>query len=375
MKKSRLFVLILFLLCTLTLSSKTTDYFRAFASTTLSPLWIFFFSCKQSYSTNENHSLNKENLSEKIKTLQLDNYNLCQSVELLKSQIDLQNHLIEKYVLLNKSKKDQPNLEKKQREILHLIDQYTKATNARIIFRDISSWSSSFWIDVGEKKNQILGRVVISKNSPVIAGNSIVGIVEYVDQYRSRVRLITDPRLTPSIRVARGDESKIVLFSQIQKLLQLIEFLEKDEEVSFIQKNLLNLRHKIELKNENLYLAKGELKGSKKLLWETKQPIFQGIGFNYDFEDPEGGPRDLRSGNLEQEQSLDKNFPLIRKNDILITTGMDGIFPAGLYAGRVKYVYPLKEGSSSYDIDVDSFIEDFNDLSWVTVLPPTETIY
>ena len=42
------------------------------------------------------------------------------------------------------------------------------------------------------------------KNSPVIIGFQVVGVVDYVGKWCSRAKLITDSSLTPSVRVSRG---------------------------------------------------------------------------------------------------------------------------------------------------------------------------
>ena len=51
-----------------------------------------------------------------------------------------------------------------------------------MVFREPSSWSSAFWIDVGERQNKALGKNIVAKNSPVLFGTSIVGVVEYVGE-------------------------------------------------------------------------------------------------------------------------------------------------------------------------------------------------
>ena len=52
------------------------------------------------------------------------------------------------------------------------------ARPAQVIFRDPTCWSSSLWIDIGEENNLALGQKIIAKNSPVVSGSSLVGIVE-----------------------------------------------------------------------------------------------------------------------------------------------------------------------------------------------------
>ena len=77
---------------------------------------------------------------------------------------------------------------------------------ARVIFRSPGTWNSSLWINIGENTNGDYHRTLIAKNSPVLIGNSVVGVIDYVGKDQSRVRLITDSGLVPSVRVARGGE-------------------------------------------------------------------------------------------------------------------------------------------------------------------------
>jgi hypothetical protein len=113
---------------------------------------------------------------------------------------------------------------------------------AEVVYREAANWNATVWINLGEKE--------VAVNSPVLKGENLIGLVEYVGKHRSRVRLLTDSSLIPSVRVARDGE----------------------------------------------YLAKGELYGSSSALWRGRSEILMGIGFNYDFEDEEGPARELRSG-------------------------------------------------------------------------------
>jgi cell shape-determining protein MreC len=94
----------------------------------------------------------------------------------------------------------------------------------------------------------------------------------------------------------------------------------------------------------------------------------RGTGFNYDFADDEGPGRDLRTGKpLEGKKPA---IPLIKVGDLLITTGFDGVFPAGLQAARVSKIFPLKEGDYYYDIEALPSENHLDELSLVFVLQP-----
>jgi cell shape-determining protein MreC len=230
----------------------------------------------------------------------------------------------------------------------------------KVIFRETTAWSSSFWINIGEKTNQHLGKTVIAKNSPVVIGTSVLGLVEVVGFNRSRIRLITDSSIIPSVRVLRGSPQKQVIVQGAKQLLEKIEMCEEIAKDHPVKKELTLLCQNLNTSGENTYLAKGELRGMRTPHFRSRQALLLGVGFNNDFEDEEGGARNLQSGHL------------VKKGDILVTTGMDGIFPAGLRVGHVSKVHPLKEGSNAYELDVHSIIENFNDISFVTVLPPLE---
>ncbi len=91
------------------------------------------------------------------------------------------------------------------------------AALGRIIYRDPSAWSSTCWIDAGEENNALLGKTIIAKNSPVISGSALVGVIEFVGKRQSRVRLITDSSLKTAVRAVRGAvaERDISLLTQM----------------------------------------------------------------------------------------------------------------------------------------------------------------
>ncbi len=196
-------------------------------------------------------------------------------------------------------------------ELFRLFEVRSKAIPALVIYRDPATWSNTFWIGVGEEENEKIGYPVVSRNSPVVLGNSLVGVIDFVGTRQSRVRLITDSSLAPAVRVLR----------------------------------------------DNTYLAKGELMGNGAPFWHARTPILKGAGFNYDFSDKEGKERDLRS-----------DF-LIVKGDLLVTSGLDGVFPKGISVATVSKVFPLKVGSFAYEIEAEPTASEINDMKVVFVLP------
>lgn len=270
-KNFRIYFLIGLLLFFLIVSSLKSTYFKGIFIGFLIPFW-------------ENMSPSNNDQEIKAKHLLLENHLLKEKNSEMKELID---SLIE-------FKKSQAN------------DLLSKTIPAKIIYRSPSFWENTLWINVGEK--------LIEKNSPVVFGNCLVGIVEETHSNYSVVRLITDSSLCPSVRVLR----------------------------------------------EGQYLAKGELHGSGNPLWRSKGHRLKGVGFNYDFLDEEGVPIDLRSSNPV----------LIKAGDLLVTTGLDGIFPKGLQVGIVNHVETLKEGDYFYSIEAKPVLENFDNLTFVFILPP-----
>jgi len=203
-----------------------------------------------------------------------------------------------------------------------------QAVPARVIFRSPNTWYSSFWINLGSEDNENKEMPLIARNSPVLIGTSIIGVIDYVGDRQSRVRLITDSGLSPSVRVLRKEHNQV------------------------------------------FYLAKGELRGASDPLWRSNGQTLQGIGFNYDFADEKGPARDLRSGEAVKDRNQFPSKQLIQAKDLLVTTGMDGVFPPDLQVATVTKIYPLKEGDYYYEIEAEPTAGKFDDLSLVFVLPP-----
>ncbi len=313
----------------------------------------------------------KKEIENEVKRLRLESDDLTREIEQLYEYLLSDNALNQQIKTLTdingqllKNPIEREQLERRNQEIIRAINLQMQAIPAKVIFRDPGSWSASLWINVGEENNARMERPLIAKNSPVLSGRSIVGVVEYVGKKHSRVRLLTESGLVPSVRIVRGSEQNRHLFEQvelIQKNLNLRDDLfETKEEQDEIEQALRTLQTALLAKVGTRYLAKGELYGSGAPLWRSLRQVLKGVGFNYDFADDEGPARDLREGLSE---------PLLKKGDLLVTTGMDGIFPKGYYVGIVSHIDPLDEGSISYKLDAELTAGNLAELTQVTVLP------
>lgn len=254
-----------------------------------------------------------------------------------------------------------------------LLDSYAEALPGRVIFRNSSSWNSSCWINVGSEENQRIGKEIISKNSPVVLGYSLVGVVDYVGKSQSRVRLLTDSGLTPSVRVVRGEPKQRMLAEQLNLMMDaLMEqdaiFEQPGQKMALID-TLEDLEKKLQVSQPSLYLAKGVLSGSSHPSWRSQGSLLKGTGFNCDFADALSPERDLRTGAVTSP-SKQSAVSIVKEKDLLITTGMDGIFPAGLHVAKVVKVLPLKEGDYYYELEALPVAGNLDDLSLVYVLPP-----
>jgi len=244
---------------------------------------------------------------------------------------------------------------------------------AKVVFRDPHFWSSLVWIDAGSSDNQSLGVEVIAKNSAIVVGNKLVGVVEEVEERRSKVRLLTDIQLVPAVRAIRGEQSTHLFLELADQLLTILHAkrglygspIEEQQAIEAIER----------VKSTTLqawgdhYLAKGELSGSSSPLWRSRKMLLKGSGFNYDFADEEGPARDLRSGEATDFSSCSP-ISLLSPGDLLVTSGLDGVFPSGLEVAIVTKVQILREGASNYELEAIPALTNLGDLVDVWVLPP-----
>lgn len=357
------FLLGLLIFALINIPPDCSNHWRASVASALSPAWQAFIPY---HSKSENISGSEiEALQSQVNILN----ELLQDEKRLQSQSEALTALVEK--------KDAEALQKNMRlraahakELLLL--QY-QSVPARVVFREPSSWSSAIWISVGNADNRALERIVVAQNSPVLANQSLVGVVEYVGETQSRVRLISDAGMACAVRAIRGGMQNREVIHHVQNLLTHVEvrpdlFASPEEQNRFVDM-LSAFKYRFK-ETEDEMLAKGEICGCSAPLFRSRSTTLKGTGFNYDFSDEEGPARDLRSGMPIGKHCVEKKA-LIQQGDLLATSGFDGVFPAGIPVAIVTAVAPLKEGGYTYEIEAKPAAGDLMDLQTVFVLPAT----
>lgn len=334
------------------------DEIRSFAAASLAPSWKFSRLAKN-YLSDRPLGERKEVDSEQILRLQLENQILRTQIERISEWMSSDRRVREQLDVLKGFEKEESRqkeerrrafFERRSAHLRDLLKWELMAMPAHVIYRDPASWSSSLWINVGEEDNRTLGRTVIAKNSPVVAGTALVGVVDYVGRKQSRVRLITDSGLSPSVRAVRGAAQNREIASLATGLM---ERLVGEEEL--VQK-LARLKAKLGAACDEAYLAKGEIHGSSAPFWRARNQSLQGIGFNFDYADEDGASTGEK--------------PILLEGDLLITTGLDGVFPPDLLVGRVVKKSDGKLGGCAFEIEARPAAASLNDLGALFVLPP-----
>lgn len=313
---------------------------------------IYFFSHPSSFSIKE--------YQEKIHQLEAREVLLKNKIEFVKDMVlsdsRLQKRLEELRQIISESLEDNTQ---KTRYLAKLLQQELTAIPGKVIFREPLLWNNFLWINLGKMQNKEVGEEIIAKDSPVVVGNKVLGVIEEVHETKSKVRLLTDPSLNISVRVTRGREQNLSLLESVEELLHRLDVRPDLIEGEVTQTALRELQKSLLQDVGNYPLAKGILQGSNSSLWRLPAHILQGFGFNYEFSDEEGEKIDLRS----------QNPPIIRMGDLLITTGFDGVFPKGLVTATVVAVEPLNPGDIFYKIRARAAIENIHEIEFIQVLP------
>lgn len=288
-----------------------------------------------------------------VARLQLENQNLRTQIDHAYEWVLFDQRIGEQFEALRHLS------QKRASHLRELLLEQISSLPAQVIYRDPSSWSSSLWVNVGEENNQALGRTIVAKNSPVLADGALVGVVDYVGKKQARIRLITDSGLSPSVRVCRGFTQNRELANQLQTLLNQLEkrtdLFATETERDRLLNELKSLKERTGTQWEDGYLAKGEIHGSSSPFWRSRSPTLKGIGFNFDYSD-EYTPKNLK-------------VPILKEGDLLVTSGLDGVFPLGLRVGTVTLLKAAKEGSYAREIEVRPAASHLNDLQTVFILP------
>ena len=377
-------LLIFFLFAALSISTKQSLKIRNFAVSCMSPCWVNFNSFRLLLGSSSPLLLSKNmdptNI-DNLRDVELENALLKDQIDsvykwlMFDQRIDSQLEILKEVRSKNVDDLYWKDFFRRRGEDLQkILEVELQAVPAKIIFREPSSWSSSVWINVGEKDNEDLGRLIIGKDSPVVLGDSLVGIVEYVGKKESRVRLITDSGLVPSVRAVRGSTQDRELLLGCADLYDMVysreDLFDNEDEREIFYDLLSNLIKKLKKNNADYYLAKGELHGNSYPLWRSYGQKIKGVGFNYDYSDLEGPQRELRTGNVLDQKFDFLSRALLKKGDLLVTTGMDGVFPAGLKVAIVSNIKEIDEGDYSYDIEATPTARGLSNLNMVFVMPP-----
>lgn len=264
-------------------------------------------------------------------------------------------------------------------QLLYLLREHNDASHAprldpapasaRVVLRPPDEWLKTFWIDLGESDNIRLGYNAVSPHSPVLVGSKLIGVVDLVEARKSRVRLLTDSGMVAAVRVARGQPQNVELIDHIDHVVDALHFREDlphFPEREVLTESLESLHSRISPDSQAWRLAKGELHGTGRRQRDGR-PLLAGRGFNCDWEDDHTPARDLRSGKPREGEG--EAVTLIQKGDLLVTSGLDGLFPPDLHVGTVTHVHPLKEGASSYALEAVPCCAELDQLQLVSVLP------
>jgi cell shape-determining protein MreC len=375
--------LMFLLLSLLSLPEKVGQNIRSFAVASVSPSWsgLRFIAVKTSKLLgNSAHESKTEALLKHVEDLRRENESLLRQMQSMKDWFFHEQKvegLLSKIQSIDTAQSEghwKEFLKRRKRQLSTLLELELQSIPAKVVYREPASWSSFVWINVGNKQNKALGRQVIAKNSPVLVGNALVGVVEEVKHSECKVRLITDSNLFPAVRAIRGGDQDQFLLGYIEGVAKLLrtrkDLFESEEEEALLFSFLDKLCSSLQKPEATAYLAKGELKGSSLPLWRSRGQLLKGLGFNYDFADEEGPARDLRTGEVVSSRSEKTKMSLLQEGDLLVTSGFDGLFPAGLEVAVVCKIHCLREGASSYEIEARMLLEHFNELVDVVVLPP-----
>ena len=338
---------------------KSVDALRGSALALTTPLWGHLArSEKPSLATQHLvHKLEQEN------TLLIHQLNFVKEWLLSEDRLDRE---IEEFAALEKLAQNDSFFERRRLSVLHRIESEIQAIPAKIIYREPATWSQMLWIDVGEDDNSNLAMRVVQKNSPVLSGNRLVGLIEKVEKKKALVRLLTDPTLNIAVRALRGGGQQQYIAQNIDTL---IDSLKHNETYKDKIRELEIFREQLNVDQKDLFLAKGVVHGFASPAGRSYTHKLLGEGFNYDFDDREGEKRDLRTGATYFGGNKER-VTLIEKGDLLETSGLDGVFPEGIHVAYVESVLPLGEGSVSYTVETRCVVPSLDNLRHVQVIPP-----
>jgi cell shape-determining protein MreC len=212
----------------MSLSRPVSEKLRGTTIALFAPLWESLLNLKRSFA----HPLQPDpsfthasgillSSEEEINRLELENQLLINQLASFKELLGEKQDIDRKREL--ETFQNDESYKKYVQRLSQTLQFKLQALPARVIFRSLDTWNNMLWINVGEEDNQKAHTVIVAKHSPILAGQSIVGVIDYVGKKQSRVRLITDPALTPAVRAVRGGEQDDLMLDYVNFLIQLLE--------------------------------------------------------------------------------------------------------------------------------------------------------
>ncbi|MFZ4098885.1 MAG: rod shape-determining protein MreC [Chlamydiia bacterium] len=242
---------------------------------------------------------------------------------------------------------DQLQLQHRLQELAEVPAAGSIGVRVRVLAREAGAWHRFLWIDAGR---ETCSKEQLRLNSPVVQGDALVGVVDYVGRRQSLVRLITDPGCCPAIEVGEhGPETTWkVLRVRLEELLS----------------------HRASISPH----ARQQLLQALSACSPSDQAVPRMQGTMLGMREREGGSPRLRGQLFHAEwvAKITSGVPLQwpEAGHLLLTSGLDGIFPSGL---RVGYLLSLNEepaGEPTRGFVAVPVVEDLDELRWLTVLPP-----
>ncbi|MCF7851819.1 MAG: hypothetical protein K9M07_01095 [Simkaniaceae bacterium] len=270
----------------------------------------------------------------------------------------LLSHQIERFFEISQQDssdyKSAQALRQQARDLGSRINSQMRFIRAKVVYREPGTWGSYCWINRGSEN----GEGVLSTNSPVVLGENVVGVVDYIGKYKSRVQLVTDSRLPISVQVLRGSEQNLNLLQHIERAYELLanrsDLSIRDEEKEILLDSMKKLSAHLKQNVGDCKLAKGEIFGSSFSLFRRKKMTLKGVGFNADL------------GLADRHQKVSD---IVDKGDLLVTTGMDGIFPEGFHVAIVTEVEKVREADIAIHLEAKSTLINLEDIRYVEILP------
>ncbi len=286
--------------------------------------------------------IQSQKLQEQVEKLQIENLTLRTQIDRMYAWLEQEEHL--ESITENERLSDE-----RVGAVKAALQQQSQFLPARVVFREPASWSSFVWIDIGSCENKRIGFDLVAENSPVISGSALIGLVEYVGHNRSKVRLITDRLLTPAVTITNHQAQHRFLLDHIDPLVRLLplqQHLFQNDDCAASVQVLNRIQEQIVTKDGSARPAKGFVEGLSEPLWRLGNQKLKGLGFF---------------------QSDTSQFNV---GDLIQTSGLDGVFPAGLIVGAISNVDTIKKGDATYRFTVELAVANLDELATVHVIPP-----